>query len=81
MNPFYQEYKKEICNCKLNNSNKIFVDILGKENTQKIMDSCDLIASSFHMFASDEEFDRASAAKNECKQIILSALERNQVKF
>ncbi len=78
MKDFYNEYKHEICECKLKNSNKVFVDVLGDTATKKVMDSCDFIAENMHFGASNEQIDKAVAVKDECKKIIQESLDEKK---
>lgn len=78
MKDFYNEYKHEICECKLKNSNKVFVEVLGETATKKIMDSCDFIAQNFYFGASEEQMNSAVAVKDECKKIIQDALDEKK---
>lgn len=78
MKDFYDRYKKEVCVGKLNNSFKIFHDVLGENATNKIIESCDIIPELFHFGASDEDMDKATSIKDDCKKLVEDCLNKSK---
>jgi hypothetical protein len=74
---FYEKYKKEICDCKLRNSNEIFVKAIGEEETQKIKEYCEVLPALMAFNASDEDYDKAISIRDECKKMIKKGMKNN----